>query len=60
MPPTDNGQPNIERLKLLEMLNSNTSVDPVKIGYILPKFLKVTNRGTAKPVPHMMDPEGKF
>ncbi|KAK9732190.1 Piezo [Popillia japonica] len=58
MPPTDNGQPNIERLKLLEMLNSNTSVDPVKIGYILPKFLKVTNRGTAKPVPHMMDPEG--
>ncbi|KAI4464688.1 hypothetical protein MML48_3g00017133 [Holotrichia oblita] len=56
MPATVNGEPNTERQKLLEMLNSNASIDPIQIGYILPKFLKVTNRATAKPVPHMMDP----
>ncbi|GJQ85619.1 hypothetical protein Trydic_g20169 [Trypoxylus dichotomus] len=48
------GKPNVERQKLLEMLNGNDTVPPVKLGYILPKFLKVTNRGTATPVPQMM------
>lgn len=51
-----NGQANPDRENLLQMLNSNIS-NPVTLKYILPKFLKVTNRGTAKPISVLMDSE---
>lgn len=54
------GQLNVERQKLLEMLIGNTTVPNINLGYILPKFLKVTNRGTAKPIPQMMNIIGQW
>ena len=51
-----NGQPNPDRENLLQMLSSNIS-NPVTLKYVLPKFLKVTNRGTAKPISVLMDSE---
>ncbi|XP_025831153.1 piezo-type mechanosensitive ion channel component [Agrilus planipennis] len=36
------------RSNLLEMLEGSHSASPVLLKYIMPKFLKVTNRGTSK------------
>ncbi|XP_071053073.1 piezo-type mechanosensitive ion channel component isoform X2 [Onthophagus taurus] len=56
MPAVIDDQLNPERQNLLRMLWGNeTDVPPVRLGYILPKFLKVTNRGTAQPVKLLMD-----
>lgn len=41
------------RADLLKLLQGETA-DPVLFRYILPKFLKVTNRGTATPVEDLM------
>lgn len=48
---------NPERLKLRNMLE-NEDMQPVLLEYILPKFLKITNRGTAKPIAQLM-PDAK-
>lgn len=48
------------RENLLVMLLGNKS-DPVVLEYLMPKFLKVTNRGTAKPISQLMfSPSGCF
>jgi hypothetical protein len=47
-------QPNEIRQNLLQMLSGNKSAPPMVLENILPKFLKVTNRGTAKPVSQLM------
>lgn len=54
MPAIIDSKPNPARKNLLQMLNGSTTAVPVKLDYILPKFLKVTNRGTAKPLDSLM------
>ncbi|KAJ8961206.1 hypothetical protein NQ318_008889 [Aromia moschata] len=49
IPPSVDGGPGDVRNNLLKMLQGQT-VGPTLFEYILPKFLKVTNRGTAAPV----------
>lgn len=41
------------------MLNTTNSSDTVELQYILPKFLKVTNRGTAKAISTLMEGAGR-
>ncbi|CAG9862827.1 unnamed protein product [Phyllotreta striolata] len=51
------------RENLLKMLQHQGNVQSVELKYILPKFIKVTNRGTANPIDVLMlekpDPEAK-
>lgn len=47
-----------ERINLLNMLNRK-SANPVLFQYILPKFLKVTNKGTAEPIGDLMIATGE-
>lgn len=49
-----NGKPNPDRQRLLEMLSSTDTLDPIPISYIAPKFIKVTNKGTANPITMLM------
>lgn len=42
------------RKNLLAMLQGDEA-EPIELEYILPKFLKVTNRGTAKAITQLMD-----
>lgn len=54
-------KPNPDRKNLIEMLNNTTKTPtPVRLKNILPKFLKVTNRGTAKPYSLMKPVPGKI
>lgn len=59
MPATIDGKPNPVRKNLLEMVQGLPTAEPVRINHILPKFLKVTNRGTAKPYELMKPIPGK-
>lgn len=51
------GKQNIQRQRLYEMLLKENNVEPIMLEYILPKFLKVTNRGTVTPVSVLMKPD---
>jgi hypothetical protein len=51
------GKPNPQRQFLLNMLNGTD--DKALIPNIFPKFLKVSNRGTATPITQLMRPIGK-
>jgi hypothetical protein len=48
------GKPNPQRQLLVNMLNG--ARDKAFIPNIFPKFLKVSNRGTATPITQLMDP----
>ncbi|XP_015835793.1 piezo-type mechanosensitive ion channel component isoform X11 [Tribolium castaneum] len=54
VPAAINGKPNVMRQNLLQMLKGNKSASPMILEDILPKFLKVTNRGTAKSISQLM------
>lgn len=54
MPGDPNGNISDERIKLMNMLTSNTSVPPLLVRNIFPKFVKVTNRATANPVSQLL------
>lgn len=56
MPHTIDGELNPARKNLSEMLSGSTNASSVNLKYILPKFLKVTNRGTAKPLDTLLKP----
>nr|CAH7742358.1 unnamed protein product [Callosobruchus chinensis] len=45
-----------DRTNLLKMLEG-LPADPVLLQYLLPKFIKVTNRGTVEPVEELMLPQ---
>jgi hypothetical protein len=51
------GKPNPQRQLLVNMLNETH--DKALIPNIFPKFLKVSNRGTATPITQLMEPFGK-
>lgn len=51
-PNTTDGKARAELLKMLQ----GEAAEPVLIQYILPKFLKVTNRGTVSPIEELMVP----
>lgn len=53
------GKPNPQRQFLTNMLLNGTH-DKALIPNIFPKFLKVSNRGTATPITQLMEPVGKF
>lgn len=55
MPALIDGKPNPSRKTLLDMING-TATNPVDLKYILPKFIKVTNRGTGEAVDSLMPP----
>lgn len=56
-----NNKRNPERDHLLEMMNrSITNPTPLQLKYILPKFIKVTNKGTAKPYALMIPVPSKI
>jgi hypothetical protein len=57
MPPVD-GKPNPPRQNLINMLKNGTR-DMALIPNIFPKFLKVSNRGTAVAINQLMNPIGK-
>ena len=52
------GKPNPQRQLLIKMLSNGTR-DKALIPNIFPKFLKVSNRGTATPITQLMEPIGK-
>jgi hypothetical protein len=52
------GKPNPQRQNLINMLLNGTD-DTALIPNIFPKFLKVSNRGTATPITQLMKPIGK-
>lgn len=53
--PFVNGERNPKRIELSNMLKtSNSSQTPVVIENILPKFLKITNKGNADPISKLM------
>ncbi|XP_063932118.1 piezo-type mechanosensitive ion channel component isoform X3 [Zophobas morio] len=54
IPALVDGKPNVMRQNLLQMLQGNKNAPPMVLENILPKFLKVTNRGTAKAVSQLM------
>lgn len=56
MPAIIDEKPNPARKNLLDMLLGNPVDGPVQLKNIFPKFLKVTNRGTAKPLDSLMKP----
>ncbi|RZC37773.1 piezo-type mechanosensitive ion channel component 2 [Asbolus verrucosus] len=58
IPALINGKANPMRQNLLKMLEGDTN-QTMLLKDILPKFLKVTNRGTAKPVSQLMVAEDK-
>jgi hypothetical protein len=51
-------KPNPQRQHLINMLLNGTH-DTALIPNIFPKFLKVSNRGTATPITQLMEPIGK-
>lgn len=51
------GQPNPERKKLYDMLLTSKGASPVSLPNLLPKFLKVTNRGTVSTISTLMSPD---
>ncbi|CAH1175750.1 unnamed protein product [Phaedon cochleariae] len=53
IPPSTEMENNTIRQNLLKMLEGGEA-DPVQFTFLLPKFLKVTNRGTAKPIDELM------
>lgn len=55
LPAQVDNETNPVRLRLFEMLNGNMTGDPIVLSYIIPKFLKITNRGTGKPITQLMD-----
>lgn len=56
MPAMIDEKPNPARKNLLEMLSGSSNAAPVQLKNVLPKFLKVTNRGTAKPLASLLKP----
>ncbi|XP_044268088.1 piezo-type mechanosensitive ion channel component-like isoform X7 [Tribolium madens] len=54
VPAKINGKPNEMRQNLLQMLKGNKTARPMILENILPKFLKVTNRGTARSISQLM------
>jgi len=52
------GKPNPQRQHLINMLLNGTN-DKALVPNIFPKFLKVSNRGTATPITQLMKPIGK-
>jgi len=52
------GKPNPQRQHLINML-LNGAHEKALIPNIFPKFLKVSNRGTATPITQLMEPIGK-
>lgn len=50
------GKRNPVREQLLDLLESKPNATSVQLNYLMPKFLKVTNRGTAKPITILMEP----
>jgi len=52
------GKPNPQRQLLINMLLNGTHDKPL-IPNIFPKFLRVSNRGTATPITQLMQPIGK-
>jgi hypothetical protein len=52
------GKPNPQRQHLINMLLNGTH-EKAFIPNIFPKFLKVSNRGTAVPITQLMEPIGK-
>lgn len=55
LPPFVNGERNPKRLEMAEMLKgSNITQNPIVIENILPKFLKIANKGSADPISKLM------
>lgn len=50
------GKRNPVRVELLDLLEGKQNATSVQLNYLLPKFLKVTNRATAKPITILMEP----
>lgn len=53
---TVDSKPNPVRQGLLDFLEGKPDVEPVELAFLWPKFLKVTNRGTAATIPQLMEP----
>ncbi|XP_049822868.1 piezo-type mechanosensitive ion channel component isoform X3 [Aethina tumida] len=53
IPPPPENETSVMREDLLKMLNG-IPAPAVPLNYLLPKFVKVTNRGTAKPIGQLM------
>lgn len=49
-------KPNPVRKGILEFLEGRQDVQPVTLTYLMPKFIKVTNRNTAAAIHQLMEP----
>ncbi|KAK6623257.1 hypothetical protein RUM43_009109 [Polyplax serrata] len=54
LPPFTNGERNPKRIELADMLKGANSSKPIVIENILPKFLKITNKGNADAISKLM------
>lgn len=54
LPAKVGNETNPVRLRLYEMLSGNMTGESITLSYIIPKFLKITNRGTGKPITQLM------